>query len=235
MAKALFMVKGFVFDVDGTLVNSNSRHVECWQKAFELVGVSVGKDKIKGLIGKGAWQIVDEVLGSDVEKEKKIKVIEEHTRNFEKVIGEVKAFPGLFELFQEIKKRGLLIALATSTKAQFVEDYLKRFKIKSLVEAYTTVEEVTRHKPHPEVLLKAAEKINLKAEEAIAVGDSVWDIQAGRRGGFKVVALLSGGISKEVLMKEKPDWLFKDLIDLKENLELLLKRGNGKKPVFENQ
>lgn len=216
------MVKGFVFDVDGTLVNSNIYHVECWQKAFEAIGIKVEKVVIQNLIGKGARQIVDEVLGKSSEEEKKIKVIQGHTQNFEKLIFKVEAFPGLLELFQEIKKPGLSIALATSTKAQFVEHYLKRFKIKSFVEAYTTVEEVTHHKPHPEVFLKASEKIGLSANEVIAVGDSVWDIQAAKRGGIKVVALLTGGISRESLLKEKPDWLFRDLIELRENLDLLL-------------
>lgn len=215
------MVKGFVFDVDGTLVNSNGYHVECWQRAFRAVGVKVGKVRIQNLIGKGAYQIVNEVLGKEAEEKKKIKVIQVHTQNFEKVIHRVEAFPGLFELFQEIKKRGFLIALATSTKAQFVEYYLERFKIKSFVEAYTTVEEVTHHKPHPEVFLKAAEKIELMANEVIAVGDSVWDIQAAKRGGFKVVALLTGGIQKKVLLAEKPNWLFRDLVELKESLNSL--------------
>ncbi len=216
------MVKGFVFDVDGTLVNSNSYHVECWQKAFEAIGIKVEKVVIQNLIGKGARQIVDEVLGKSFEEEKKIKVIQGHTQNFEKLIFKVEAFPGLLELFQEIKKRGLSIALATSTKAQFVEHYLKRFKIKSFVEAYTTVEEVIHHKPHPEVFLKASKKIGLSANEVIAVGDSVWDIQAAKRGEIKVVALLTGGISRESLLKKKPDWLFRDLIELRENLDLLL-------------
>lgn len=216
------MIKGLVFDVDGTLVNSNHYHVECWQKAFEKAGFRVEKIRIQGLIGKGARQIVNEVLGEKAEENKKIEVIQEHTRNFEKLIDKVEAFPGLLELFQEINGRGVSIALATSTKAHFVEHYLERFQIRELVAAYTTVEEVTHHKPHPEVFLKAAEKIGLQPAEVIAVGDSVWDIQAAKRGKIKVVALLTGGISQEALLAEKPDWLFKDLIELKEKLDLLL-------------
>lgn len=222
------MVRGFVFDVDGTLVDSNGYHVECWQKAFAEVGVVVKKDLIRGLIGKGAWQIVNEVLGEEGKEDKKLKVIQAHTRNFERVIDRVKALPGLLELFKEIKSRSLLIGLATSTRAQFVEHYLNRLAIKEYVKAFTTVEEVTHHKPHPEVFLKAAEKTGLKRHEVIGVGDSVWDVKAMKRGGIKAVALLTGGISWEDLLAENPDWVFRDLIELKENLDVILKnRGSA--------
>ncbi len=216
------MIKGLVFDVDGTLVDSNGYHTRCWQKAFAEAGVRVEADLIRKLIGKGAWQIVNEVLGEKTSKEEKLRVIEAHTRNFEQMIKKVQPFPGLKELFQEIKSRSLLIALATSTKNQFVEHYLDRFNLKDYVQAYTTVEEVTCHKPHPEVFFKAAEKIGLNSGEVIAVGDSIWDIQAARRGNIKVVALLTGGIKREELLRENPDWLFRNLIEFKENLDLVL-------------
>ncbi len=216
------MIKGLVFDVDGTLVDSNRYHINCWHRAFLEVGLEVDKYLIRSLIGKGARQIVDEVLGKGESQEKKEKVIQSHTRCFESVINQVEAFPGLRELLEEASRRELLVALATSTRADFVEHYLQKFGIANFVKACTTVEEVKYHKPHPDVFLKAVEKISLSKDEVVVVGDSVWDIQAAHRANMKVVALEAGGIKKELLLAEKPDWLFKDLIELKNKLDKIL-------------
>jgi HAD superfamily hydrolase (TIGR01509 family) len=188
-----------VLDVDGTLVDTNYQHAIAWHRAFCDRGYVVQLWQIHRHIGMGGDQIVADLIGEQGEEEDGEAIREAEGRAYGELIGEVQAMHGASELLHELRKDGLKVILASSAKAEEVEHYLDLLGARDLVDGWTTAADVTRTKPHPDLVDAALEKAGSDGGAAVMVGDSTWDVKAAEAAGIPTLAVLTGGFSEAEL------------------------------------
>jgi HAD superfamily hydrolase (TIGR01549 family) len=191
-----------IFDVDGTLVDSNYQHALAWFRAFRRFDITRPIWRIHRGIGMGGDLFVPEIGGRDVEEAHGDELRKAWEEEFDQLIGEIQPFEGVSELLADIKARGFRLVLASSGKAQHVEAFLDLFDGKSLADAWTTSDDVEKSKPEPDIVAAALAKVG--GASGVLIGDSVYDAQAAaklqiptlgvRTGGFSVGELLEAGV-----------------------------------------
>jgi len=201
-----------VFDVDGTLVDTNYQHALCWYRAFLGVDIVLPVWRLHRAIGMGGDQIVAAVAGDDVEAAHGDELRAAWRREFAPMLEEVRPFDGVRELLADVAERGLTIVLASSGAPDHVDAYLDLFDGRSLAAAWTTSEDVDRTKPQPDLIHAAVRKAGGAA--AVLVGDSTWDFVAARRAGVPGYAIRTGGFSPEELRDAGAREVFDSLGDL---------------------
>jgi HAD superfamily hydrolase (TIGR01509 family) len=216
------MIKGFIFDVDGTLVDSMNTHLESWVGAFSRFGKRITKSEVKEYFGKRADQVVLNLSGEVLAKEFVDQIIAEKRRLYRSRIAQIKAIPGATELLTELKARGLKVGLATSAQRVELDFYIKNLFGRENIDQAIAGEEVARSKPNPDLILVLLEKLGLQREEVILVGDSPHDMLAASRAGIKAIGVLTGGYKKEELAQTGATIIFKNIQELRENIESLL-------------
>ena len=215
------MIKAVIFDIDGTLVNSNDLHVEAWQEAFKCYGKEVTFDEVHQQIGKGGDQLMP-VFCSPEELERFGSDLEQHRAKLftSDYLPRVKPFPKVRELFERIKADGLQIALASSAKEEEVDQHKKSLGIKELIEAATSADDVEKSKPHPDIFQASLAGLkNISPDEAIVIGDTPYDVMAASKAGMKTIGVLSGGFTQEDLQKDGAIEIYRDVADLLESYD----------------
>lgn len=182
------MNRGVIFDIDGTLVDSNYFHSLAWYRTFTAAGEEVPMYRIHRAIGMGSQQLIKELLGRE-----QPELSEEHTRQYRQVRDEARAFEHAADLLREIAGRGGRVMLATSAKPEELEVLLAKLDAGGAVHGVISSKDVEAAKPEPDVFARALEAGELDPEHAVAVGDSVWDIAAAGRCRLRCIALLTGG------------------------------------------
>ena len=182
-----------IFDVDGTLVDTNYHHALAWFRAFRRHDLTVPVWRLHRAIGMGGDHVVPAVAGDEVEKRLGEQLRADWSDEFDALLGEVQPFEGVRELLADVRRRGFTLVLASSGKAEHVDHYLSLFGGAELAEAWTTSADVKQTKPAPDLLQAALEKVG--GRSAVLVGDSVWDFRAGARLGVPGYGLLTGGFS----------------------------------------
>jgi HAD superfamily hydrolase (TIGR01509 family) len=223
-----FILKGVIFDVDGTLVDSNDLHVEAWQEAFRRYGKEVAFNDVRRQIGKGGDQLMP-VFCSPEELENYGSELEQYRGDLFKsdYLPRVKPFPKVRELFERIKADGLQIALASSAKEDELETHKKNLGIEELLETATSADDVEKSKPNPDIFQAALTGLkNVKPEESVVVGDTPYDVIAAKKAGIQTIGLLSGGFKEEDLRQAGAVEIYRDAADLLEQYEqsILMKR-----------
>jgi HAD superfamily hydrolase (TIGR01549 family) len=191
-----------IFDVDGTLVDTNYQHTLAWFRALRRYDITRPMWRIHRGIGMGGDQFVSAVAGRDIEDTHGDELRQAWAEEFDVLIGEVQAFEGAHELLAEVKQRGFRLVLASSGRTEHVEAFLDLIDGTSLADAWTTADDVERTKPEPDLVSAALAKVD--GASGIMVGDSVYDAQAAaklniptlgvRTGGFSVSELLEAGV-----------------------------------------
>ena len=191
-----------IFDVDGTLVDSNYQHALAWFRAFRRFDITRPMWRIHRGIGMGGDLFVPEIGGRDVEAAHGDELRKAWEEEFDQLLGEIQPFEGVSELLADIKARGFRLVLASSGKAQHVDAFLDLFEGKSLADAWTTSDDVEKSKPEPDIVAAALAKVG--GAGGVMIGDSVYDAQAAaklqiptlgvRTGGFSVGELLEAGV-----------------------------------------
>lgn len=215
------MIKAVIFDVDGTLVDSNKLHVQAWIDAFWYFGKDVSYDELCEQMGKGGDQLMP-VFCSKEELDKFGSELTEYRAELftNGYLHEVRPFPKVRELFERIKADGLQIALASSAKDEELEQHKKNLKIADLLEAATSADDAERSKPHPDIFQAALDGLDdVEPEEAVVIGDSPFDIEAAGRAGMRTIAVLSGGFAKEKLRAAGAAEIYQDVAELLERYE----------------
>lgn len=188
-----------LFDVDGTLVDSNFHHVVAWHRAFLDVGREVPCWRILGLIGRSGSELVRILLGDDLADAQGSHVEKLHTRYFVDSAAALRPLPGARELLEAIAERGWRAVLATSAGEEELSVLRDALDAEDLICAVTSAADAERAKPHPDIVASALQRIEADPAEAVMLGDTVWDVHAGRRAGVPTAAVLSGGIGREAL------------------------------------
>jgi HAD superfamily hydrolase (TIGR01549 family) len=216
-------LRAFIFDVDGTLVDSNEFHVESWDRAFRHFGKQFSREQLRAQIGKGSDQYLPEFLSAQ-EIERFGKELDEYRSELFKkeYLPRVQPFPKVRELFQRIRDDQKRIVLASSGKKADTKHYIKLLKIDNLIEGYTSADDADRSKPAPDLFSAALEKLSVLPNEAITVGDTRFDIEAAAKAGLSTVAVTCGGTSEAVLREAGAIAIYRDPADLLADYDALL-------------
>ncbi len=197
------MIKNVIFDVDGTLVDSNKMHAESWRRAFAKYKKQIPFDAILPEIGKGGDQLMPEFL-SLAEMADFSQDLEEYRNElFQKeYLPQVKPFPKVRELFERIKENGGRIVFASSATDKDVEEFKKITNTADLLEDVTSSDDADASKPEPDIFVAALEKLgNPPKNETVVVGDTPYDAIAATKAGLQTIGVTCGGWSEEDLKK----------------------------------
>jgi HAD superfamily hydrolase (TIGR01549 family) len=165
-----------IFDVDGTLVDTNYQHALAWFRAFRRFDITRPLWRIHRGIGMGGDTFVPEVGGAEVEEAHGDALRDAWVEEFDLMIEEIQPFEGARELLQEVKDRGFRLVLASSGKTKHVDRFLDLIDAKDLADAYTTSEDAETSKPAPDIVKVALAKV--EGASGVMVGDSVYDVQS---------------------------------------------------------
>jgi HAD superfamily hydrolase (TIGR01509 family) len=222
-------VKGMIFDVDGTLVDSNPSHVEAWHRAFLKFGYDVPRERIVMEIGKGGDKLVPSILGEEVDKRRGEALRRAQREEFLAIAKRqhFRVFSGVPELFRALKNRGIRTALATSSDDKQLDATLASAKIdlRSLADVVVTKSDASSSKPDPDVVVAAVEKLGLSPSQCAMVGDTVYDALACQAAGVVFIGVLSGGTSEAALLEAGARVVYRDvahlLVELDRALEIV--------------
>jgi len=206
-----------VLDVDGTLVDTNYHHTIAWARAFEHVGVTVPSWRIHRAIGMGGDKLVGAVAGDDVEREHGDAVRDRWEREYDAIIEETRRLPGAQELLAALRDRGVEVALASSSIPKHARYAFDLLDADDLADTATTAEDAQESKPDPELVEEALSR--LESEDAVVVGDSVWDVEAAQRAGVPAYGVLTGGTSRAELQEAGALGVYRDAVELLERLD----------------
>ncbi|MFI5896921.1 HAD family hydrolase [Actinoplanes sp. NPDC051513] len=206
-----------IFDVDGTLVDTNYQHALAWSRAFRRYGITRPMWRIHRGIGMGGDTFVPEIGGHDVEQAYGEDLRQAWVQEFDQLIGEVQPFEGAHELLAEVKERGFRLVLASSGKTQHVETFLDLINAKSLADAWTTSDDVAKSKPEPDIVATALAKVH--GASGIMVGDSIYDAQAAAKLKIPVIGVRTGGFSVGELQEAGVLQVFDSLIAFRHALD----------------
>lgn len=211
-------LKGLIFDIDGTLVDSNDIHTECWLEAFEHFDKSIPYDVMRSQMGKGGDILVPDMLNAREMREFGEKLKKYRPELFRKKYMErVKPFPRVRELFEELSERGIKLALASSSNKDEVSYYTRLLGVGDLLEGSTSTQDAKMSKPSPEIFEAALERIGTDPALTMTVGDTPYDILASHRCALPIAAVLCGGFERQLLAKA--EFLFDSVEDMVRKIE----------------
>jgi HAD superfamily hydrolase (TIGR01549 family) len=206
-----------IFDVDGTLVDTNYQHALAWFRAFRRYGITLPMWRIHRGIGMGGDMFVPEVAGREVEQVHGDDLRKAWVEEFDQLIGEIQPFEGAHELLAEVKERGFRLVLASSGKTQHVEAFLDLIDGKSVADAWTTSDDVAKSKPEPDIVATALAKV--EGASGIMVGDSIFDAQAAAKLKIPVIGVRTGGFSVGELQEAGVLQVFDSLVAFRRALD----------------
>jgi HAD superfamily hydrolase (TIGR01509 family) len=210
----------FLFDLDGTLVDSVYQHVLAWREALEEMGMEISVWRIHRRIGMSGGLLSNVLLsetGHRVGVEEAERLRKSHVAAFARRIGEVRPLPGARELLATLSAAGVPWAIATSGRRKTARKTLEVL-ILGDDNPLITRDDVEHAKPDPDLFLAAAERLGIDIANAFVVGDSVWDLLAAQRAGALGIGLLSGGYGREELERAGAYRVFEDPADMLKHL-----------------
>lgn len=206
----------FLFDFDGTLVDSVYQHVLAWHEALLRAGIELSVWRIHRRIGMSGGLLVNALsreTGRHLTEEETGRLQQWHAEAYVKQMNQIRPLPGARDLLAYLTKVGTQWAIATSGRMETAGPNLAVLGV-GLDAPMITRDKVARAKPDPDLFLAAARLLNTPITSAIVVGDSVWDMLAARRAGALGVGFLSGGYGREELERAGAYRVYKDPADL---------------------
>jgi HAD superfamily hydrolase (TIGR01549 family) len=186
-----------IFDIDGTLVDTNYQHALAWYRAFRQQGVIMPIWQIHRAIGIGSDRLVEMLAGEHVEKKLGESLRAAQGPLNQEMIGEVEPMDGAHELLRDLKEAGHAISLASSAEEKDAERSIDLLEAESFVDGYTTSADVRASKPEPHIVHAAIHKAG--GGPAVMIGDSTWDCKAATRAQVSSIGVLTGGFSEQEL------------------------------------
>lgn len=209
---------GALFDVDGTLLDTNYLHVVAWARAFSANGYpEVLMADIHQAIGIDSAGLVRRLIDAADES-----VVRTHTAEYKRLRGEVRAFPRAAELVWRCRDAGLTVVLATSGGPDDLDWMVPAIDAGDAIAGAVTSGDVDDAKPAPDLLAAGLRKFDLDAARTIAVGDTLWDVESASRAGLSCVAVEAGGITRAALESAGAQQVYKDPATLLERFDASL-------------
>ena len=212
----------FVFDLDGTLVDSVYQHVLAWQEALQSEGVQLAVWRIHRKIGMSGGLLTNILLretGVDLSAERIERLQHRHAEAYRRVASQIQPLPGARALIAALTDAGIPWAIATSGRMETAAPVLETLGVSPDRVPVITRDLVKYAKPDPDLFLAAADRLGVSIQAASVVGDSVWDMLAARRAHSLGIGLLSGGYGMEELERAGAYRVFEDPADLLEHLD----------------
>jgi HAD superfamily hydrolase (TIGR01509 family) len=207
-----------LFDIDGTLVDSNYLHVQAWSRAFSEVGVAVEAWRIHRSIGMDGDSLL-KTLAGDASDDTRSRAKDLNSRYYKEMTPLLRTLPGARELLEAVHKLGLHVVLATSAPEDELTILREVLDSDHLVSAMTSSKDVDTAKPDAAIIKVALDRAGVEAAHAVFVGDAVWDVEACQRADVLTLAVLSGGVSSCELETAGAHQVFENALELCEHLD----------------
>ncbi len=217
-----------LFDVDGTLVDTNYLHAVTWWEAFTQAGFQVKMAEIHRAIGMGSDQMLDKLLPADRDKDADADLRAAHSALYSVYWSRLRPLPGAADLLRACKRRGLAVVLASSAAEPEFGVLRAALDAEDAIDAATFSGDVESSKPAPDLVEAALAKAGASAAEAVFIGDTVWDVEACQKAAVRCIGLLSGGVSRDELISAGAAEIYSDPAELLAALDGSL-LGNGGK------
>lgn len=183
-----------MFDVDGTLVDSNDAHADAWVEAFTRHGVKVDWLKVRRCIGMGGDKLMPEVSGLDEESPQGSKIAQARGEIFKRdFLPRIKPLRDAKKLVAAVKALGYTAVAASSAQQDELTPLLQIAGADWLMDAATSSDDAAESKPEPDIVVAALKRARARASEAIMIGDTPYDVEAATRAGVKIIGFRSGG------------------------------------------
>lgn len=203
-----------LFDIDGTLVDSNEQHVNAWAFAFREGGYPQEDDNIRRQIGKGGDLLVPELL-PDVDDDVRQRLAERQGAFFKELyLDQIRPFPEAADLIARVAETGCKIVLASSAKREELDHYVGLLGIEDVLAASTSIDDVDVSKPAPDIFQAALAKIDVAPDRAVVIGDTPYDVAAASKAGIATIGVTSGPFSAAELKEAGAIAVFADVSDL---------------------
>jgi HAD superfamily hydrolase (TIGR01509 family) len=214
---------GMIFDLDGTLVDSNGVHVRAWQTAFARFDYTVGTDRIAVEIGKGGDTLIPSILGEQLAAKDGEKLGEAESEEFAKLARKngLRVFPGSRELLADLRRRGIKTALATSSgqKHLKVNAEASGFPAAELVDEVVNADDIQTSKPAPDLVMAAVRKLKMSPAQCAMVGDTPHDAEAAKNAGVVCLGVTCGGRTPAELLRAGARATWRDPADVLAHLD----------------
>ncbi|MFI9802888.1 HAD family hydrolase [Streptomyces sp. NPDC052301] len=213
------MDRAAVFDVDGTLVDTNHLHVVTWWEAFRQAGHDVPMHAVHRAVGLGSSDLIAHLLGDDRDREQDGELSQAHTTLYGQYFDRLPALPGAGRLLRRLHRDGWTVVLATSASGPELGALRRAIDADDAIADTASADDVEEGKPAPEPVEHALKLAGVPASRAVFVGDTVWDMQAGSKAGVHCVGVLCGGIPRADLEEAGAGAVYADPADLLARLE----------------
>jgi phosphoglycolate phosphatase-like HAD superfamily hydrolase/tRNA(Arg) A34 adenosine deaminase TadA len=192
-----------IFDLDGTLVDTNRLHIEAWRRALAAAGYRVGPDRIAIEVGKGGDKVIPAILGQEADDRDGERLRDAHPAEYKKLAREhgIGLFSGALELVRAVRGRGISVALATSSEAGHLRatEEAAGVELGPMFDQVVTSDDAPESKPAPDLVTSGARKLGLSPAQCAMVGDTVWDALSCRDAGVACIGLTCGGETRDRL------------------------------------
>src|SRR5262245_30803330 len=212
----------FLFDLDGTLVDSVYQHVLAWKEALDAEGIALSVWRIHRKIGMSGGLFTNQLLretGLEINTERVVRLRRLHAETYSREAAGIRPLPGSREFLDALSGAGIPWASATSGRMETARVTLDVLGIDPGQRAVITRDEVRYAKPDPDLFVAAAERLGASINTAVIVGDSIWDMLAAARCRALGVGLLSGGYGSDELQKAGAFRVYEDPSDLLRHLD----------------
>jgi HAD superfamily hydrolase (TIGR01509 family) len=213
------MIGAVIFDVDGTLVDSNDLHARAWRETFRHFGIELPLELVRAQVGKGGDNLIPALLPPQF-----VEVHQQELEDFRSAlfrrdyIGKVHPFPGVIRLFERLRGDDVRIVLATSSNQRDLDHHVALLGCRDLIDATACRDDVAHSKPCPDLFRAALAKVApLCAGEVLVLGDSPYDIAAAREAGIEAIGVRCGGFTDALLIQSGATLVFDDPVDLLDN------------------
>lgn len=217
----------FLFDLDGTLVDSVYQHALAWKEALDAEGIDLAVWRIHRKIGMSGGLFTNQLLretGVEINAERIERLRQRHAAAYQKQAGRVRPLPGARELLSRLSAEGVPWAIATSGRMETAAVNLASLEVDSSRIPVVTRDQVRYAKPDPDLFLAAAERLGAPIESALVIGDSIWDMLAAIRCRALAVGLLSGGYGPDELRQAGAFRVYEDPADLLRHIDEVARR-----------
>lgn len=192
--------RGVIFDVDGTLIDSNDAHARAWVDALAEASIDVPFERIRGLIGMGGDKLMPEVCPIEKESPAGQQISERRSHIFKtQYLSTIQGFPEAAALLKRLVDDGYKLGVATSAQQDELKDLLGIVDANNFFAITTTSSDAEHSKPDPDIVEAALDRLRLRPDEAVMIGDTAYDIESATKAGVPIIALRSGGWNDEDL------------------------------------
>jgi len=212
----------FLFDLDGTLVDSVYHHVLAWNEALQATGLPLSVWRIHRRIGMSGGLFANALqrdLGREIDPNVIVELRKRHAAAFNATSHTIQPLPGAIKLLETLTEYGVKWAIATSGRLETARPNIERLGVDFDKVPVVTRDQVRYAKPDPDLFLTAAERLGVDIENCMVVGDSIWDLMAARRARALGIGVLSGGYGEDELEKAGAYRVYEDPADLLRHLD----------------